>query len=321
MLLASAAVAVGFIGLIWSADQFVNGAAAIAKNFGMSTLLIGLTIVAFGTSAPEILVSLNAALDDVGNLAIGNAIGSNLANTGLVLGVTALVAPLPIAASLLRRDIPYLFIATMMGAIFLSDLKLVWWESVVLLALLVGILARLVFDKSHHPEAAEFEESEEVEEAIVDMTMQRAVVTFILGLALLVFSSDILVWGATEVARAVGVSELIIGLTVIAIGTSLPELAASIASTLKGHHDIAIGNVIGSNMFNILAVIAVPGLISTLEIEPAAFYRDYMAMIAIMFLLLALLIIARRKGENGKLYRISGTLLLGFYIGYFFLLF
>lgn len=315
------AIFIGFIGLIWSADRFVNGAAAIASSFGMPTLLIGLTIVAFGTSAPEILVSINAGLAEAGELAVGNAIGSNLANIGLVLGITALIAPLPISKRLLNREAVYLLLATIGGGLALADLVITWREAMSLLLLLGWIIYRLVKQRNDHPALAEAEEAEELN-AITKTPIGRAWVLFFLGLILLIISSDILVWGATEAAASLGVSELVIGLTVVAIGTSLPELAASIASALKGHHDIALGNVLGSNIFNLLAVMAVPAFFGDMSIEAPALYRDFASMALMTLLLLLMMFIGvKLSKKNPKLARWTGLLMITPYITYFAVLF
>ena len=315
------AIAIGFVGLIWSADRFVNGAAAIAAKFGMPTLLIGLTIVAFGTSAPEILVSINAGRVGAGSLAVGNAVGSNLANIGLVLGITALIAPLPISKRLLRREVLFVAAATLAGGWALYDLIITWYEALALLALLGFIIFLLIRQRSEHPEMAEAEEVEELSH-LGYISMSKAWGLFGIGLILLIVSSDILVWGATETAKQFGVSELIIGLTIVAIGTSLPELAASVASAMKGHHDIALGNVLGSNMFNLLAVMALPGFFGDLAVEPLAFARDFAAMTAITVLLFTMMIIAvMMQKQRPQLARWTGLLMLGPYIGYFVVLF
>lgn len=315
------AILVGFVGLIWSADRFVNGAAAIAAQFGMPTLLIGLTIVAFGTSAPEILVSINAGLAGAGGLAVGNAVGSNLANIGLVLGITALIAPLPISRRLITREVVYVAAATLAAGWVLFDLSITWHETLALFALLAFIVFLLIRQRSEHPEMAEAEEVEEITH-LTHVTPGKAWMLFSIGLVLLIIMSDILVWGATETAIRFGVSELIIGLTVVAIGTSLPELAASVASALKGHHDIALGNVLGSNMFNLLAVMAVPGLFAELNVESMAFSRDFLAMSGLTALLIAMMIIAvSTQPRPAKLARWTGLLMLGPYLAYFVVLF
>ncbi|MCP8900183.1 calcium/sodium antiporter [Gilvimarinus xylanilyticus] len=308
-------VIIGFVGLIWSADRFVGGSAAMARSFGISKLIIGLTIVAFGTSAPEVIVSINAGIRGAGDLAVGNALGSNLANIGLVLGVTALIAALPIQQHLLKTEVPVLLLVTAMAGWFLFDAHLTRPEGLILLFTLPCAMGVIIWSKRHHPE--------EVEDEIPDMTRGRAFFWFAVGLVLLIVSSDLLVRGASELALAFGVSPLIIGLTVVAVGTSLPELAASVASALKGHHDIAIGNVIGSNLFNILAVMAIPELIQPLTMEASVFGRDYLAMAGLTALLAAALYLSAivHKNRGGaRLGKITGLLLLALYAGYYILL-
>ncbi len=324
--LAWCAIAGGFIGLIWSADRFVAGSAALASNFGVSKLVIGLTVVSFGTSAPEIVVSISASLKEVGDLAVGNALGSNLANIGLVLGVTALVAPLPIQGHLLRQEIPFLLLVTALAGWLLYDATLSRWEGILLIASLIPVMVIMIASKNRHPSP------EEEDTDIPDMGGLVACLWFALGLAALILSSEILVWGAKEIATAFGVSPLIIGLTVIAVGTSLPELAASVMSALKGHHDIALGNIIGSNIFNLLAVMAVPGLIQQPHMEAEVFNRDYLVMAAITaFLCLAITLDyylrnldtpeVEARGSHGRLGRRIGSILLLGYVGYYVLLF
>lgn len=328
MFTASSAIILGFIGLIWSADRFVAGASGIARSLGMQPIMIGLTIVALGTSAPEIIVSINAAVDDAGALAIGNAIGSNLANIGLVLGVTALISPIPVGPTLLKREIPLLLIATLGAGAFLIDDQLGPIDGIVFLLGLTVIFSVLVNSKAHQPDA----EHEADVEHIPDIPPGKAWGLFLLGLALLIASSRVLVWGAQEIALALGVSELIIGLTVVAVGTSLPELAATVASAIKGHHDIALGNVVGSNLFNLLAVMAMPALISPLELDPAVFNRDYIAMTLLTLLLAGLVGLHRFTGiktvastiqttKKASIGRIEGALLLFAYAAYYYFLF
>lgn len=330
MTLAIIAIIIGFAGLIWSADRFVAGAAGIARSMGMAPIMIGLTIVAFGTSAPEIIVSINAALDNAGDLAIGNAIGSNLANIGLVLGVTALVAPIPIPAILAKREIPLLIAVTLAVIWFITDNYLSVFDGVAFLAILTAVYCYLIFSKSHQPDA----EHEADVEHIPDISPAQAKWLFVIGLVLLIVSSRVLVWGAREIALSLGVSELIVGLTVVAVGTSLPELAATIASALKGHHDIAIGNIVGSNLFNLLAVMAMPALISPAQLGPEVFNRDYLAMTFITLLLAAVIFAhflwSRRKLPDtiatgsvyaGRIGRLEGVLLLCCYAAYYYLIF
>lgn len=257
MLVAILAIIAGFIILTWSADQFVIGAAATARNFNIPPVLIGLTVVSIGTSAPEILVSVMAAVQNHASLAIGNAIGSNIANIGLVLGVTVLIAPLPVKRSLAKCEIPLLLAITLLASACIMNGLLSPLDSLVLLSTLFLTLYLMFRWQKHHPDEPliEGEESD-----VPELSTRKAWFYLISGLLFLLGSSQLLVWGATELARLFGISELVIGLTIVAIGTSLPELAASVASALKGHHDIALGNIVGSNMFNLLAVLPMPGL-------------------------------------------------------------
>ena len=318
MLIAIAAVLIGLILLIWSADRFVDGASATASHLGMSPLLIGLTIVAFGTSAPEMLVSTMAALDDAPGLAIGNAIGSNIANIALVLGATALVSPLPIKGNLVRVELPILTLATMGAGIVLLDYYLDAVDSGLLLLGLVVCLYLFKRYQQDYSQAASQDHSQDKEKPLAKMSLKVGIVWLLVGLALLALGSRILVGGAVYIATSLGVSEMIIGLTIIAIGTSLPELAASIMSARKGQHGIALGNVIGSNIFNLLGVMAIPALISPVVIEADALWRDYGLMLMLTLFILALGFKARR---GGHISRPIGGLLLLIYVMYMFLLY
>jgi cation:H+ antiporter len=308
------AVFIGFIGLIWSADRFVDGSATIASRFGISKLIIGLTVVAFGTSAPEVVVSISSSLKNVGDLAVGNAIGSNLANIGLVLGITAIIAPLPIKTHILKQEFLIMLSVFALAGLFLFDNRLSLLEGIILVSLLLPLLVWIAYTKKQHPEDAD-----EIPEIT---SMKAGILWFIMGLALLIISAEILVWGATAVALKFGVSPLIIGLTVVAVGTSLPELAASVMSVLKGHHDIAIGNVIGSNIFNLLLVMGIAPIISPIAMEPEVFTRDFAAMSVIaLFLGGAMLFSYLKNKGNSQLGRLTGIALLVLYGFYYTLLF
>lgn len=313
MLYPTLAIITGLVLLVWSADRFVIGAAATARNFGMSPMLIGLTIVSFGTSAPEILVSYMASINDAGELAVGNALGSNIANIALVLGITAIIAPLPVKSGVLRKELPLLLAVTVFAGMLLLDLQLTLGDSVILLSMLA--LSLYLFQRFQRN--ASPEESANEEEELPELKTGNAVFWLILGLVILAGSSRLLVWGATEVALALGVSELIIGLTIVAIGTSLPELAASVASALKGHHDLAIGNVVGSNIFNLVAVMAVPGFIAPLAIDSIVLIRDYSVMLGLTVALIAFGLIQKPP----KINRYEGILLTALYAGYLVLLY
>jgi len=318
------AVLGGFIGLIWSADRFVAGSASIANNFGISKLIIGLTIVSMGTSAPEVVVAISASLKEAGDLAVGNALGSNLANIGLVLAITALVAPLPIQRHLIIQEVPTLLIITAIAGVVLFDAYISPVEGYALLGILIPLLWFMIYTKKDHPSP------EEEDCDIITMSNLAAGFWFISGLTALIVSSELLVWGAQNIAISFGVSPLIIGLTVIAIGTSLPELAASITSALKGHQDMALGNIIGSNIFNILTVMSVPGIFHAAAMDSVVFSRDFMAMAGVTLLLCGAIFIdytlRNRSSNSGSknpalLGRRIGTLLLLSYIGYYYLLF
>ena len=305
------AILAGFIGLMWSADRFIDGSAAIANNFGVPKLLIGLTVVAFGTSAPEIVVSISASLKGAGEIAIGNAIGSNLANIGMVLGITTILAPLTFKQSTLQQEIPIMLAIMGVAGWFLFNGELSRLEGILLVSLMAPLLAWFIYNKKQQPED---------EEEIANMSMFSAAISFAIGLALLVTSAEILVWGATTVATSFGISPLVIGLTIVAIGTSLPELAASVISALKGHYDIAIGNVIGSNIFNLLLVAGIPAIIQPLSMTQDVFHRDYLSMIALTTALCGLMLGALFIKKNPTLGRLSGILLLILYAGYYTLL-
>lgn len=279
----------------------MEGSASIAKSLGLSSLIIGLTIVSLGTSAPEILVSLNAALTGAGELAVGNALGSNLANVGLVLGITTLVARLPVQSHLLTQEMPILLAVTALSGLFLFNAQLSRFEGWTLLLCIAPIMGLIIYLKRRSLSSKEIE----AETDIPDFPINKAVMLFILGLVLLVASSRLLVWGAIETATFFGVSPLIIGLTVVAIGTSLPELAASVMSALRGHHDIALGNIIGSNILNLLAVMSIPALITPLQIDAAVFQRDFLVMALLTLTLTALIGLAlwhtKRQAEDKKI--------------------
>jgi len=310
LLLSIAAVVAGLAILVWSADRFVDGAAAVARHLGVSNLIIGITVVGFGTSAPEIAVSVIAVLDEVPDLAVGNAIGSNIANIGLILGITALLAPISVSSGLIRSEYPLLFGATLVLVWCLYDLQLDRLDGFLLLGLLVLIMTYMIH--SHRNAKAEVDEGDEEEDE--SMSSIVAWLWILLGLVLLIGSSRMLVWGASNIAHSLGISELVIGLTIVALGTSLPELAASIASLKKSIADMAIGNVIGSNLFNSLAVVGIPPLIHGFEIDSAALYRDLPVMVV-----LTLLLFAMSFGGNQRLHkigRIKGAVLFALFAAY-----
>jgi cation:H+ antiporter len=306
------ALIVGFIALVWSADRFLSGAASTASHFGVSRLLIGLTVVSLGTSTPEVLVSLTAAIDGNPLLAVGNAIGSNIANIGLVLGLTAIIAPLPFSQGVLRTELPWLLGATLLTLVLLFDLKLSAVDGLLLLSGLGYILYRL---KSHHShgDAAVADALQDELEELPELSRAQAALWLLVGLGVLLVSAELLVWGAVEIAAWLGVSELIIGLTVVAVGTSLPELAATLGAAIKGQNDIAIGNVVGSNILNVLAVLAVPALVSAPAVDIEVLWRDCGMMLA---LTLALALFAYAIGSRPVITRFEGAVILLGWIGY-----
>jgi len=310
MLTSLLAVLAGFALLIWGADRFVLGAAAIARNLGVSTLLIGLTIVGFGTSAPEMLVSATAALSNSPELAVGNALGSNIANIGLILGVTALVTPLTLHSQSLRREYPLLIAATLLAGVLLLDGDLSRNDGLILLAgLVVAVVLVVRIGLARGP--ADPLQGEYDAEIPAHMPTAHALGWFVLGLAVLLGGSKLLVWGAVDIALALGVSEMVIGLTIVAIGTSLPELAASVMSALKGEHDIAIGNVIGSNLYNLLGVLSLPGLLSPTAVDGELVSRDLPVMLALTLALPLLAVLC-----NNRLGRRAGLLLTLSFLAY-----
>ena len=312
MLLPALAIIGGFILLVWSADRFIEGAAATAQHAGMPPLLIGMVIVGFGTSAPEMVVSAMAALDGNPDLALGNALGSNIVNTGLIVGVTAAIVPIAVHSKIIRKELPLLLFISAVTGYLIMDASLARWEAALLLAGFFSLIGWSVFTAIRGKgDALEQDVEQELEEHA--MSLGKAMGWLIVGLALLIISSRVLVWGSVEVAQALGVSDLVIGLTIVALGTSLPELAASIIAVKKGEHEIAIGNIVGSNMFNLLAVIGIAGVIMPIDIIPAgAFARDWTTMFGLMVALL-IMGVAWQGKKQGRINRFEGIgLILAF---------
>jgi cation:H+ antiporter len=307
------AIAGGFVLLTWSADRFVVGASALAFNLNVSPLIIGLTIVSMGTSAPEILVSAVASLQGNGGLAIGNALGSNIFNIALILGVTALIMPLNVHSSIVRREMPLLMGVTLLALLLLLDGTLGRIDGCILLsgmALMLVWMTRIGMKEksSHDPMEEEF-----ADEVPTGMSMAMAGFWTLVGALCLLASSKLLVWGAIAVAHAMGISDLVIGLTIVALGTSLPELAASVMSAFKNEHDIAIGNIIGSNIFNLLAVLGLPGLLNPGPVAAIVLTRDYPVMAG---LTLALFVMAFGFRGPGRINRLEGALLVTALVAY-----
>ena len=310
------AIAAGLALLVWSADKFVMGASATAYNLGVPTLIIGIIIIGFGTSAPEIFVGIIAALEDKPGVAIGNAIGSNIANIALVLGVGALIAPLTVSSQVLRREYPMLFATTCFLLFLMWDRELSRIDGMLLFAGAIATTIWLMWlslssrNSSRNADPLETEFDSEVPHNI---PTQKALLWTFTALIVLVASSQLLVWGAVELAHSFGVNDLLIGLTIVAVGTSLPELAVSITAALKKEHDIVIGNIIGSNMFNSLAVIGLATSIRPTSLSSMVLYRDFAVMFA---LTIALFLMAYGFRGVGKINRIEASILIASYIGY-----
>jgi cation:H+ antiporter len=313
MMLAIAALIAGLVLLVWSADRFVEGSASTARHFGMPPLLIGMVIVGFGTSAPEMVVSALASIDGNAGIALGNAYGSNICNIALILGVSALINPIMVHSTVLRKELPILTLVTILTVVLLADLDLSRLDAFVLLLVFAGMMAWTIYQglKRKADTLAQEVESETAEK---EMPIKRAVFWLVVGLLLLIASSRILVWGAVEIAQIFGVSDMIIGLTIIAVGTSLPELASSVIAARKGEHDIALGNILGSNLFNTLAVVGIAGSIHPFAVEPETLSRDMVVMGA---LTLSLFLIGYGfRGRQGRINRFEGAALLLVYVGY-----
>ncbi len=312
VLLAFLAVIGGLALLVWSADRFVDGAAATANHLSVPPLLIGMVIVGFGTSAPEMVVSAIAASQGNPGLALGNAYGSNIANIALILGVTALVCPIAVQSQVIRKEIPLLIAVTAIAAYQLIDFRLSRMDAAVLIAVFAVIMGWSIYQglKGRGDPLGDEMEEELAEKA---MSLGKAVMWIVVGLVVLVGSSRLLVWGAIDIASALGVSDLVIGLTIVAVGTSLPELAASLAAARKNEPDLAIGNVIGSNMFNTLVVVGIAGMIQPLAVAPEVLNRD---MLSVGALTLLLFVVAYGFKGPGVVNRYEGGLLIACYVGY-----
>ncbi len=320
MLINVVALVVGLVVLVIAADKFIVGTVAIARKFNVPPLLIGLTIVGLGTSAPEILVSAIASFQGNTGLAVGNALGSNIANVGLILGCTALIFPLAFNSDLLRRELPILMVVSLI-CYFMAFDGLGVEDGIIMLVMLIVFLAWLVSSAKKGSEKKSLSdplEQELMAEMPEDVSELKAWLLFILGLIGLLASSRLLVWAAVNIAESFGVSDLVIGLTIVALGTSLPELAASISSVMKKEYDLAVGNVIGSNMYNLLAVYSLPGIIAPGPIAESVIYRDFPVMLGLTAILFILGYGFKRAGHIN---RWEGGVLLLSYLGYQWVIF
>ncbi len=312
MLMAIGAIIAGLVLLVWSADKFVEGSATTASHFGMPPLLIGMVVVGFGTSAPEMAVSALAASQGNPGLALGNAYGSNITNIALILGITALLAPIAVHSQVMRKELPMLILVTVFAGWQLWDGELSRLDAVGLIVVFAALLGWSIYQGIKQPGDAMANDMTDELKAHA-MPMRRAILWLVIGLLLLIVSSRILVWGAVDLATAFGISDLVIGLTIVAIGTSLPELASSIIAARKGEHDLALGNILGSNLFNTLAVVSIAGLIAPMSVAPEVLSRDFPIMAALTLVLFAMGYGFRRPG---RINRLEGAALLLAFVGY-----
>jgi len=314
MILYFAAVFSGLIILLWSADQFVGGAAKLARHLGMSPLLIGMIIVGFGTSAPEMVVSASASMQGNPGLALGNAYGSNIANIGLILGITSLISPIVVHSAILKKELPFLTGITTLAIFLLLDGILNRYDAWIFMIIFFGFMGWSVWVGRKSPADTLADEVSASElNSSKNQTLKRNLFDIFVGLLLLISSSKILVWGAVEIAKTAGVSDLMIGLTVVAIGTSLPELASSVAAIKRKETDIAVGNVIGSNLFNTLIVVGIAGAIMPFKLPDQVLSRD---MLTMGILTISLFIFGYGFKRTGRISRIEGAILLVAYLIY-----
>ena len=315
MIWALASITIGIIGVVWGAERFVAGGVATADRLGVSRFVIGLTIIAIGTSAPEIWVAVRASMKAEPELAIGNAIGSNIANIGLVLGITAMIRSIKLTPEMLKIEMPFLLGVTVVGLIAIVNLWVGRGDAMMLLGLFALSLIYIVRHRDHMPKTVETAISEEIGQ-LSSMSLGRSVFWTLVGLVTLQVACDLLIFGATELAELIGVRTFVIGLTIVAVGTSLPELAVTVGAALKGHSELAIGNVIGSNILNLLLVLAIPGLLYPTRLDQLDLFRDG-GMLMILTLSMYLFASASTKHAIGPF---SGFLLFAAWIGYMGLL-
>ena len=315
MLMALASIFVGIVGVVWGAERFVSGGVATADRLGVSRFIIGLTIIAVGTSAPEIWVAVRASMKAQPELAIGNAIGSNIANIGLVLGITAMIMPMALRREMLKIEMPFMLVVTLIGLVAIANLWVGRGDAIMLLGLFALSLIYIVRNRDHMPQSMETAIDEEIQQ-LSAMSLGRSVFWTLAGLVILQIACDLLIFGATGLAEELGVRTFVIGLTIVAVGTSLPELAVTVSAALKGHSDIAIGNVIGSNILNLLLVLSIPGLLAPTQLDQLELFRDG-GMLLILTLAMFLFASASPKHVIG---RASGMLLFAAWLGYMGLL-
>jgi len=318
-LIPSFAIIIGLIFLVWSSDLFIEGAASTAIHLEISPLVIGVVILGFGTSLPEIIVSILASIDGNPGLAIGNVIGSNITNIGLVLGVTAILSPVVVKSSILKREFPILLGVSIIGILLLLDGTLGFYDGIILLSLLIIVMYFMIKMNKNINESDPLASETKAEiKRLPAMSLKKSIILLVIGLVILMLSAKSMVWGAVSIAHAFGVSDMIIGLTIVAIGTSLPELAAAISAARKNEADLMIGNILGSNLFNLLAVMAMPALIAPSAITHNTLLIDYPVMLAAT---IAMLLVALPRKGQAIITRFEGSLLLMSFIAYLVVLY
>ena len=309
--LALSALIFGLVLLVWSADRFVEGAASTARYFGMPPLLIGMVVVGFGTSAPEMVVSAISSFQGNPGIALGNAYGSNITNIALILGLTSVISPIAVHSQILRKELPILTAVTLLAAWQLWDSEVSRFDALVLLGVFAGLMIWTILQGIKQSDTL----GDDVEKKMQtqELSIKQSILWLIIGLLLLIASSRLLVWGAVKIAQGFGVNDLIIGLTIVAVGTSLPELASSIIAIRKNEHDLALGNVVGSNLFNTLAVVGIAGTIHPMSVSADVLSRDISVMALLTITLFA---VGFGFRGPGRINRYEGALLLASYIGY-----
>lgn len=325
LLIPSILFIIGLVLLVWSSDIFIDGASSVAKHMSISPLIIGVVVLGFGTSSPEILVSIHASLDNSPALAIGNVIGSNIANIALVLGVTAMVSPIIVKSSLLKQEFPIVIAVSFLGIILMLDGDLDETDGIILLITLIITMIWMIKankqtninDKSLDPDPLKTEIIQELNQ-LKKISLSKSITMLISGIIVLIISANLMVTGAIDIAKYFNIPDLIIGLTIIAIGTSLPELAAAIAAAKKSETELMIGNILGSNLFNILAVLAMPALISPSTVDKTALLIDYPIM---LMLTVVMMVIALPKNGKSVIRRWVGFLLTLSFVAYLVLIY
>ena len=319
LLLPSLLLIIGLALLVWSSDIFIDGAASTAKHLSISPLVIGVVVLGFGTSMPEVVVATLASLDNSPGLAIGNAVGSNIANIGLVLGFTAIIAPIVVKSSILKRELPVLLAISIGAYLLVLDGHLGFYDGIILVIALIAVMGWMVkANKSLDPKDPLADDTKHELEEMPELTKNKALLFLLAGLVILMISAKMMVSGAVDIANYFEVPEVVIGLTIIAIGTSLPELAAAISAARKNEADLMIGNIVGSNLFNILAVLAVPALLAPSLLDSSVLYLDMPIMLG--FTLAMLLMAIPRKGK-AVIQKSQGVLLVLLFIAFLILLY